>query len=399
MWVTVNGTNSSEIDDDVVRRVLGIYPEEALVKRPVFEAAISNGRIEYSDLQDESEKILIPWQMFFLTSANLDTQIAHIESERQHKVSSKLMAKRRGVGNVTSKRIIDRLIRQQNFLTSTAAFSNNSFCGSLKGVRTQQAAEQILANFGIKRETLWSYRTKGAALEHVIKKFEGKNVNVSRGVLSNKLLPMWNVVPSDVYRNTSGFAIKDERVPFIFLPSELNPDEIESRQIYTLMYLVSVIGLDQYDYVLDKNFRAKMQKAQGVEARIHAITTEILMPAAELDKLRGESVTFDLRDELSKKFKVSPLALVVTLRMRGIITKKEYDALKPPPYVPQKTSDTEIRAPRVSTSVRKFCGLMSFRAINDSLRSGTLQRVQAQHLIFGGANKKGFKRYCSELNL
>ena len=142
-----------------------------------------------------------------------------------------------------------------------------------------------------------------------------------------------------------------------------------------------------------------MQKAQGVEARIHAITTEILMPAAELDKLRGKPITLELRDELSRKFKVSPLALVVTLRMRGIITKKEYDALKPAPYVPQKTPNTEIRAPHVSTSVRKFCGLMSFNAINASLKSGVLQRVQAQHLIFGGANKKGFKKYCNELNL
>lgn len=399
MWVTVNGTNSTEIDDYVVRRVLGIYPEEVLVKRPVFEAALVNGRIEYSDLQDESEKILIPWQMFFLTATNLGTQIAHIERVRQHKVSSKLVAKRRGTGNVTSRRIIDRLIRQQNFLTSTATFPINNFCGSLKGVRTLQATEQILANFGIKRETLWGYRTKGAALEYVIKRIEARNINVSRGVLTNKLLPTWNVVPSDVYRNTSGFAIKDERVPFIFLPSELNPDEIESRQIYTLMYLLSVIGLDQYDYVLDKDFRAKMQKAQGMDARIHAITTEILMPSAELDKLREKPVTLELRDELSKRFKVSPLALVVTLRMRGIITKKEYDALKPAPYVPKKMPNTEIRSPRVSTSVRKFCGLMSFSAINDSLRSGTLQRVQAQHLIFGGANKKGFKRYCNELNL
>src|SRR5665213_2235986 len=180
MWITVNGVNSTEIDDNVVRRVLGIYPEEALVKRSVFETALAAGRIEYSDLQEEGEKILIPWQMFFLTSANLDTQIAHIESERQHKVSSKLVAKRRGTGNITSKRIIDRLIRQQNFLTSAATFPANSFCGSLKGVRTQQAAERILTNFEIKRETLWGYRTKGSALEYVIKKIEGKNINVSR---------------------------------------------------------------------------------------------------------------------------------------------------------------------------------------------------------------------------
>jgi hypothetical protein len=355
MWVTANGINATEIEDSVVRRVLALYPEEALVKRLVFEAAFADGKIEYSDLQEESEKILIPWQMFFLTPSNLDAQIAHIEKERGHKVSAKLMAKRRGTGDVTSKRIIDRLIRQQNFLTSTSTFSANSFCGSLKGVRTEQAAEKILSIFGINRNAVWGYRTKGVALEYFIRRIESGNINVSRGVLSNKLLPTWNVVPSDIYRNTSGFAIKDDFVPFVFLPSELNPDEIESRQIYTLIYLVTVIGLDQYDYFLDKDFKAKMMSAQGVSARIHAITTEILMPSAEFDKLRREKISIVLRDELARKFKVSPLALVVTLRMRGIISKKEYDALKPAPYVPHKTPSKEVRAPHVSTSVRKFC--------------------------------------------
>lgn len=400
MWVTINGVNSTQIDDDVVRRVLGIYPEETLEQRSIFQAAFQSGRIEYSDLQEESEKILIPWQMFFLNAANLTTQINHIENERLHKVSPKLMAKRRGAGEVTSKRIIDRLIRQQNFLTSAHSFPINSFCGSLSGVRTQQAAEQILSGLSINRSTMWGYKTKGAALDYLVTRIEAKQINISRGVLANKLVPTWNVVPSDIYRNTSGFAIKDDRVPFIFIPSELNPDEMEGRQIYTLVYLLVVIGLDQYAFFLSKDFRAKALSAQGVERRIHQITAEILMPAAELEKLRGQDITPQVRDEQARKFKVSPSALVLTLRMRGIITKKEYDALKPPPYVPPKRSpDKEIRSPRVSTSVKKFCGRLSFETINTSIKSGGLTSVQAQHLIFGAAYKKGFKRYCKELGL
>ena len=101
MWITANGKDSTEIEDSVVERVLNLYPEEELSTRSVFQNAFTSGRITFADLQSESDKILIPWQMFFLTSANLNTQMAHIDTQRQHKVSAKLVAKRRGTGEVT----------------------------------------------------------------------------------------------------------------------------------------------------------------------------------------------------------------------------------------------------------------------------------------------------------
>jgi len=322
MWVTVNGTNSTEIEDSVVERVLSLYPEEELINRPVFEKAFNSGAVELQDLKDESGKILIPWQMFFLTTVNLNKQIEHTDEQRRHKVSAKLVAKRRGTGDVTSKRIIDRLIRQQNFLTSTGTIPKNTFCNSLGRIPTQRAVESLITHFEISREYLWKYQGKARALEYLIGKVERQNINVSRGVLSNKLLPTWQVVPSDVYRNTSGFAIKDDCIPFVFLPSEVNPDEVESRQIYTLVYLLAVIGLGKYDYYLESNFKAKMLSATGVSARIHAITTEFLMSTIETDKLRGKKITAAKRDELANKFKVSPSALIITLRRRGVISKK-----------------------------------------------------------------------------
>lgn len=398
MWITANGKDSTEISDSVVMRVLNLYPEEKLEMRPIFQNALTNGRISFIDLKSESEKILIPWQMFLLTDVNLNAQMAHIDTQRQHKVSSKLMAKRRGTGEVTSKRIIDRLIRQQNFLKSINVIPQNSFCGSLKGVHKETAVQDIMSHFDINRTALWRYSGKGSALEYLIRQIEAKNINVSRGVLTNKLLPTWQVVPSDVYRSTSGFAIKDDCVPFVFLPSEINPDEVESRQIYTLIYLIVIIGLGQYDYILDKNFRAKMMRAKGMIARLHNITTELLMPKEEMEKLRGKKVTTVMRDTLSSQFKVSPLALVTTLRMRGIITQSEYEVLKPPAYVPKKRT-TPTRSPKVSTSVEKFCGQITYRTINSAIQNGTLPSIQAQYLIFGAVNKKGYRKYRNELSI
>ena len=41
----------------------------------------------------------------------LEDELNHIQKQRADKVSAKLIAKRKGAGEVTSKRIIDRLIR------------------------------------------------------------------------------------------------------------------------------------------------------------------------------------------------------------------------------------------------------------------------------------------------
>lgn len=400
MWITINRIESTEIDEDVVRDILNLYPEEKLNERNVFQTAFTNKRIEYSDLLSESEKILIPWQMFLLDRVNYLKQIEHIDNERKHKVSEKLVAKRRGVGETTSKRIIDRLIRQQNFVSSTGSLPTNPFCGSIKELKVNDAVQHILKHFQIITNTLWLNKGKGKALEYIINRVETNNINISRGVLTNKILPTSKVVPSEVYRNTSGFVLKDESIPFIFLPSEINPDEVESRQIYTLIYLLVVIGLGEYEFYLEKDFTAKIIGAKGVTARIHAITSEILVPTIETNKLKGIPVTISIRDSLSNKFKVSPLALVTILHIRGIISKHEYDNLKPAPFIPIKLSKDEKRSmPKVSTSVEKFCGKQSYEAINRGIRNGTLNSIQAQYLIFGAVNKKGYQKYRNELGL
>jgi len=400
MWVTVNGTNSIEIDDSVVERVLNLYPEEELVNRPVFERAFADNSIELEDLQSESEKILIPWQLFLLTPDNFDVQMTRINELRAHKVSAKLVAKRRGVGDITSKRIIDRLIRQQNFVTSTETLPRNGYVGSLARRTVREAVRSIVAYFEFDMEWLQGIDGKGKALDYLVAQVDAKNVNVSRGVLTHKILPTHQVVPSSVYRNTSGFAIRDERLPFVFLPGEVNPDEVESRQIYTLIYLLAVIGLDQYEYILEPDFKATMLSASGMSKRLHDITTELLIPSSFTDTLRGTEVTVSMRDAFASQFKVSPSALVITLRIRNVITHKQYEALMPPPYKPRKRSaDTHIRSPKITTAVKKFCGKKAYEVINRAIISKSLSNIQAQYLIFGAVNKKGFQSYKSTLKI
>lgn len=396
MWITVDGTNATEIDDDVVKRVLSLYPEEELETRNTFVDAFANGSITLKDLRTESEKILIPWQLFLLSKGNLETQQRHIESQRKYRVSPRLLVKRKGAGKVTSKRIIDRLIRQQEFLTSQNSLPLNAFCESLRGRQAKTAARGILSHFGIDRDRLWRLPSKAAALQYLIGQVEARYINVSRGTSAHKLLPTSQVVPSNVYKSTSGFVLKDDRVPFLFLPGDL-PEEVDSRQIYTLIYLVAAVGLGAYDYLLDKDFRARMISSSGVERRLHSIASEVLIPEAETEKLRGREMTPVVRDSLAEKLKVSPSALLTALRMRRLISEEEYEALKPEPFVPSR--DERRHSPKVITSVEKFCGRISHNAIADAIASRTLTSTQAQYLIFGAVNRKAYHRYLTELGV
>ncbi|MDR3526619.1 MAG: hypothetical protein P4L57_05020 [Rhizomicrobium sp.] len=269
-----NSTTKTEIENAVVTRVLSMYPEEELLHRDVFATALRDGKIDFAELRKQCDVISLPWQLFFLSLPKLDRELRKIEENRKTRLSSKFIAKRAGVGGPSSKRILDRLIRLQNFGCESTKLNKNSYCGSLKGLSVLDAAEKIRSHFGIDSDSLRGKR-KDAALRYLIDCFESKQINVCQGVLTNKILPQFPEARS-VYKNTSGFAIHDACVPYVFLPSEANPDERDGRQIYTLAYLIALIGLDAYSYVLEKDFKAKALRGRGIPGRIHDIASEVL---------------------------------------------------------------------------------------------------------------------------
>ncbi len=394
MQITVKRKNSAILDDTVVRAVLGMYPEEKLVERPLFEEGLSGTPIDFQDFRDECDKILIPWQMFLLSKVNLATELGHIESQRQ-KVSQKLFAKRRGNGNVTSKRIIDRLIRCQNYVTTNGTFPKHAFSGSLNGMQTIDAAAHIVAYFGIDMRVFRS-KKKAEALSYLIKRLEENNINVCQGVLTNKILPQVDGV-REVYKGTSGFAIKDEKVPFVFIPSEINPNEKDGRQIYTLVYLMTVVGLEQYEFILNKDFKVSLLASRGLQKRIYDITSEFLLPRAKTEQYRGITITETIRDDLSTAYKITPSAVTVIFRKRGHIPDQAvYEALLPDPQ-PVVSDNGPRRQPGIEASVRKFNGKHVCDLANPAIKSRALFPVQAQYLLFGSVNKKGFKDYQKTL--
>lgn len=397
MWVRVGHENSVEVCDSVMRKILSMYPEEGLMHRPVFEDAFINGYIDYENLAKESRVIFIPWQMFFLSLKNLEKELKQIEDLRQYKFSAKFFTKRSAAGNITSKRIIDRLIRLQNFVVSNYDLSKNGFCGLLKNKTKEQGVKDILDFFDLDIKDFRS-KSKEYAFEYLMNQVSSKNINISRGVLRGGVLPQIQGINS-VYRNTSGFVIKDECIPFIFLPDEVNPDEVAGRRIYTLLYLIACIGLGDYNFFIESDFKASVLKAQGLDDLKHNIVSELLLPSEVTEKLKKTEITKVTIDSLASRYKMTPTAVVVTLRKRGVIrTKDEYGSLLPEPYKPQLRK-IKMRHAKIATSVKKFCGERAFDFVNIGIAGKTLNSSQAQYLIFGRIRKKDYKEYCSQLDL
>ena len=394
--LTVDKVPALTIAEQTFKHILNLYPEEGLIERDIFASALENRKIEFSKLQDECDKICVPWQLFLLNKEKLKQQLDHIEEQRKFKISPKLFRKRKGLGNITSKRIVDRLIRQQNFLLEQHSYPVNTFCGSLKNLSVKNAAAIIHYKIGIDRPYFWARPTKTKALEYLIQTVEAKNIIVSRGVLQNKVLPQIPTATS-VYKNTSGFCIKDDRIPIIFLPSETNPDEVLGRQIYTIIYLLTAIGLYQFDLLINKNFNAKKVYANNTEKIIHKIVSEVLLPDDEIKKFKHKKFNSTLCDELCTKYKVSLKALLLTLKIRKFISQQEYEDLSPPEYNPKASNIKRTGGKqKITNSIRNFCGPLAFDVINKGLQNGTLNKTQAQYLIFGTINKKKFREYRIE---
>lgn len=382
------------LDDATFEKVLNIYPEEELAKKPAFATAFEKGEIEFKTLLEEAGRILIPWQMFLLNRSELEVELTRIERLR-HKISKRLLSKRPGGGRITSKRILDRLIRCQTYISENHAHDRNTFCGSLKGGSVSSAAKTICTHFDIS-PAVFRRKNKSDALSYLIEKFESRGINVCQGVLTNKILPHLKTSRS-VYKNTSGFVVHDDSFPFVFIPSEINPDEREGRQIFTLVFLISLIGLEAYEYLIEHDFKVSMLAARGKQRRAYDIAAEFLLPFEHTAALEGTTITSETRDELARRYKLTPTAVVVTLRKRGLISAIEYEALLPPPA--SSNGKSVARTPSIELSVRKFNGRYAVDLINADFSLRKITAMQTQYLLFGAPNKKAFKQYKAKEGL
>jgi hypothetical protein len=401
MIVSLENKKIFEINREVVLSLLNMYPEEGLCERKVFARALIENKIDINDLKLESDKVLIPWQFFLLNAVNYKIELHKIRELRKRKVSTKLLSKRKGVGGQTSRRIVDRILRLQNYVEENIDMDNNPFCSSLKSFHRNDIKDYFLNYFSIDLERLWSINSKAEAIEYLVKKIEQKGINICRGVLTHKILPHHMVVKNELYKNTSGFIVYDPKIPFIFLPGDISPLETDGRQAFTLIYLTLLIGLGNYNFVMESDLEAKYfsSKTNINDKEILRIASEILIPFQLEDEIDDSLDKYSV-ETFCKKYKVTPTAILVTLLIRRLIKIQKYKEIKAS-FANLKTTQTNSnrRGQKVESAVRKFCGKYAYDLLNQNIKSKKTSKVLAQHLIFGAASKSNFKRYCINLNL
>lgn len=395
-------TEAVELDDEVFKTLLGFYPEEELTEYGVFKIALEKGSITLMELRGASEKVHIPWQMFLLNISNLKRELKNIEVHRLDKFPKTTLEihKRKGVGDITSKRIIDRQIRIQSFVASQLpeGFACD-FAGSLKTKNVQESVNHIIDYFQINIGHFWAKDTIEKSKDYLIERIQSKNnVNVSQGVRTNGMLPeIKNTL--EIFRNTSGFVVRDKKIPFIFLPSEMNPDENHYRQVYTLLYLIVVVGMEEYSHAIE-NYSIKKIREDKKFRKINNIVSEILLPKLVTDTLKSEDINKDLVNKLKEEYRLSYTAILFILRLRKKIdenTQKELELIKKEPRVLMEATKNFFNHPHITTSVKKFCGDVASEKINTAIKNNIIFPNQAQMIIFGRFRKDKWIEFRSKI--
>ncbi len=210
-------------------------------------------------------------------------------------------------------------------------------------------------------------------------------------------MPAANTIRSS-YRKSSGFVVKDSKVPYLFLPNEISDNETAGRQILTLLSLVMLIGLDQYNLYVTGTLETRIGTNRTLN-RIYGVASEILLPFTVTDRLRGSPITEDVRDDLATHYMQTPSAIIVTLKQRGLIDDDStYQSLLD--SIPKGNgSKTTKRTPHLDTAVRKLCGNATNNDIINGLRSHSLSSVDAQYMMFGRVDKLKFEKYKANVGL
>lgn len=391
-----HGKKILDIHEGSIGKILNIYSDEHLSERPTFLLAQNLGELSYSDLRSECDKLLIPWQLFLLNQDKLDEEIKSIDDRRKSKFDQKLIANRSNEGHGVSLRIADRLIALQEFARENCD-EKHDFPGSLKALHRDKWGLAVLNYFRIDTSKLSSGK-KAATLEHIINCVEEKNIRVARGVLAHKLLPASNAIRSS-YRKSSGFVVRDDKIPYIFLPNEISDTETPGRQILTLLTLIMLIGIDDYDMYVTGNLEMFV-KTNRTLGHVYGVVGEILLPFSETDKYRGVQITAEIRDDLASRFMLTPSAVLVTLRQRGYISDDiEYQILLDGIVIGSNGKKEVKRTPHLDTAVRKMCGKTTSIEIIKGIREGTLNATRAQYLIFGQVDKLKFEKYKANVGI
>lgn len=328
-----------------------------------YRQAIVKGSITFNKLVSLARKGEIPYSLFF---APLPVVRAQVDAKTKKLLEgiSKATFSVNSRGTVELHRIeliVKDLLRKQALLKKhDETLARNKIVGMLgrPGTTVEQDADTLMRAIGLTHSAIRSAPNKGAALDLLIERLEANQILVSRSVR--------NYMPQQLKAKFAGMAIKDNKVPYVFLASELDQEELYGRQVFTLTLLTVLIAYKIFAPVTYESTSADVNSG-----RQYDIVGQILMPANEIRKLTPTS----LNDVIAAadEFKVTPSAMTVRAMRLSILdvdTSNAYLAELKDRHVNRPKSPA--RSPLPVNAVKKYAGReLSVRMLN-ALDAGKL---------------------------
>jgi hypothetical protein len=270
--------------------------------------------------------------------------------------------------------IVKDLLRKQELLRKNdTSLVKNNIVGLLKKSRRPiEDANLLMDAVGFTRSDIRGAKSKEAALNLLIGRLEAKQIFVSRS--AQHYMPQR--MPS--HAKFSGMTLKDKKVPFIFLASGDEGEHLEpaGRKLFTLALLTVLIARETFAPVnYDGHTKDETSPLE------YQLTTEILMPAGEVQGMRFADL--EAVKDAADDFKVTPSAVAMRARRLGCIDKDRFEAYMDALRVEyDRRPNQRLSSPRPVNALKKYNGIECSRRMLAMLDAGQLGKTDFRRIMF-----------------
>ena len=360
---------------------VALFENSVVSDRADVRHALESSRIAFRTLTKMARLAEIPYPLFF---APLDVVLEQIRIKNEKLLAgftkqSFSMNSRNSVRLADVELIVKDLLRKQVILRADTSLTNNTIVGCLRRPGTSLAddAARLKSAIGFTTADVKQQRTKEAALDLLIERLEEKQILVARSAK--------NHMPQQMPKRArfSGMAIKDVRVPYIFLANGDEGENLEpsGRKVFTLMLLVVLIARGTFAPV---NYDGHSK--DEASTREFELTAEILMPEAELRSIGVSDL--DAIKEAADLYKVTPSALAVRARRLELLPRELFVE-----YMDQLSGEyaNRVETPKRNAlpvnALRKYNGAECSRRMLALLDSGAIGRRDFCRIMFSNKLK------------
>lgn len=371
--VLIDG-DSVPIDHDVFVVLL----ENSVASEYVdYQRALDKGSIKFEKLVWLARKGEIPYSLFFAPIDLVRAQVATKTRKLLEGISKDTFSvnSRETVELRRIELIVKDLLRKQALLKQhDTTLTQNKLVGLLgrPGTTVEEDAATLMEAVGLTRVDVLAAKNKEAALDLLIELLESNQILVARSVQ--------NYMPQRLKVKFSGMAIKDKKVPYIFLANEPDAEELYGRQVFTLALLTVLIAHKKFMPV-----KYSSTVTGAAPGREYQIVEQMLMP---VDEMRLPLATLDEIEAAATLLKVTPSAITVRALHLKLLDFETADAhLTELRQRHANRSKRGGRSPLPPRAVKKYAGRELVSRMLDALDAGKVKPAHFCRVVCCGMLK------------